>query len=134
MRHGWLLPLAVSVALGGAIQAEPPAAPADAEAVAALDAKWEGRLIEAQMRRDEARQQVSDGQAAVNKARHREYPRGDALVALRNELEQARKQLAAAEDELPELLEEARLAGVSPAVLQRFEPDGPDEPDEAPSD
>ena len=57
----------------------------------------------------------------MSRARHRDYPRGEALAAIEHDLEKARKALAAAEQELPELLEEARLAGVSPDVLLRFE-------------
>jgi len=125
MRHGCLLSLAFGLALVSLAHAEPPVAAADAQAVEARDAKWEGRLIEAQVRRDQAQQRVIASQAALNKARHREYPRGAALVGLRKELDEAKKELAAAEAELPELLDEARLAGVSPAVLQRFEAEDP---------
>jgi hypothetical protein len=78
------------------------------------------------MHRDQARLKVIESEAALSRARHREYPRGEALEAIERDVESARKELAAAERELPELLEEARLAGVSPEVLLRFEDEEPD--------
>lgn len=117
----WLLPIALISILAGAVEAQPAAQDADARLAEARDAKWSGRLTDAQMRRDEARQQVIESEAALSRARHREYPRGAALAAIEHDLEKARKDLTAAEQELPELLEEARVAGVSPDVLLRFE-------------
>jgi len=126
----WLLPITLISILAGAAQAQPAAQDADARLVEARDAKWSGRLTDAQMRRDQARQHVIEREAAWSRARHREYPRGEALAAIQRDLEKARKDLTAAEQELPELLEEARLAGVSPEVLLRFEAEDQD-PDES---
>ena len=121
MRGTRLLLIVLSLFLAGAVHAEPPAPNAEAQAAEARDAKWSARLAKAQVRRDEARLKVIETEAALSRARHREYPRGAALEAIEQNVEDARKAFAAAERELPELLEEARLAGVSPDVLQRFE-------------
>ena len=126
MRHVRLLLIVLALVSAGAAQAEPPAPNADAQAVEARDAKWSARLAKAQKHRDEARLRVIETEAALSRARHRDYPRGAALEAIERDVEDARKALAAAEQELPELLEEARLAGVSPDVLLRFEDEEPD--------
>jgi uncharacterized protein YlxW (UPF0749 family) len=128
MRRAWPLVILIAVLLGVGALAQSPSADGDARAAEARDAKWSARLNQAQMRLDQARQRVVEREAAYSKARHREYPRGAALAEIERDLEQARKDLAAAEHELPDLIEQARLAGVSPAVLLRFEPDQPDEP------
>ena len=121
MRHARLLLITLSLLCAGAMQAEPPAPNADVQNAEARDAKWSARLEKAQMHRDQARLRVIETEAALSRARHRDYPRGAALEAIERDVESARKELAAAERELPELLEEARLAGVSPDVLLRFE-------------
>jgi hypothetical protein len=113
--------LAACLASAGAVRAEE-LAPNPAAATEKQDAAWTARLGAAEARRNDAVQRVIAGEAAFTRARHREYPRGEALAGLARDLEKARKDLAAAEQELPELLEEARRAGVSPAVLDRFEP------------
>jgi chromosome segregation ATPase len=101
--------------------AEPgrPAAPS-AEQVAA---EWEARLGAAQARIVAAREQVAAKESALTRARHRKHPRGDAFDALVEAADAARTELAEAEAELPELLEQARAAGVDPGVLRRFEPE-----------
>jgi chromosome segregation ATPase len=102
-----------------------PLAAAEPEAAAAMerDAKWASRLLDAQVRIDEARQRVVTAKAAVSEARHRRYPRGAALTKIEEERDKAEKELADAEAALPELLERAQAEGVSPTVLLRFEAD-----------
>jgi len=118
-----LLLLAACLAPAGPLRAAEPAAPAPAPApTVTLDDIWLKRLADAETRRDDAVQRIIAGEAAVGRARHREYPRGEALDALERDLARARKELAAVDEELPVLLEEARRAGVSRAVLDRFEP------------
>ncbi len=103
--------------------AEPPP-PAAAELSAeALDPAWSVRLSEAQERQATAAAHVADAQQALGSARHRKRPRGASLAALEGELARAQRERAAADAELPELLEQARRAGVSPGVLRRFEPE-----------
>jgi chromosome segregation ATPase len=98
------------------------AEPEDA-AAAERDEKWTSRLLDAQVRIDEARQRVVEAKAAISEARHRKHPRGAALAEVEEEREKAEEDLAEAEAALPELLERARSEGVSQTVLLRFEPD-----------
>jgi Spy/CpxP family protein refolding chaperone len=101
--------------------AKPDAAPGPSNEKAA--AAWQERLAEAQARITKARDGVANSERALTRARHRKYPRGEALDDLVAAAEQARTELAAAEAELPELVEQARAAGVEPGVLRRFEAD-----------
>ena len=64
----WLLPIALISILAGALQAQPSAQDADARLAEARDAKWSGRLTNAVMRRDEARQEVIESEAAWSRA------------------------------------------------------------------
>lgn len=88
-----------------------------------IAAAWEARLAEAQARIAKSRERVETSEQALTRARHRKYPRGEALDALVTTAEDARSALAAAQAELPELLEQAHAAGVEPGVLRRFEAD-----------
>lgn len=98
------------------------AAEPDDAAAAERDARWASKLMDAQVRIDEARQHVVAAKAAVSEARHRRHPRGEALAKIEEERAKAEKELAEAEAELPELLDRARSEGVSQTVLLRFEP------------
>jgi chromosome segregation ATPase len=118
MRAALLLLIVVLLAAPAALRAQPPAAAASQDQ---LDAHWSGRLEDATKRLAEARIAVPAAEAAVGEARHRRYPRGEALGKLERNVEKAREELARAEEELPALLEKARVAGASPGVLQRFE-------------
>lgn len=84
-------------------------------------AAWEARLAEAQAKLTTARERVATSERALTRARHRRYPRGEAFDDLVAAAADARKTLADAEAELPELLEQARSAGVEPGALRRFE-------------
>jgi chromosome segregation ATPase len=88
-----------------------------------LTAAWEARLSEAQARITTARERAESSERALTRARHRKYPRGEALDQLVASAEDARRELAAAEEELPALLEQAHAEGVEPGVLRRFEAD-----------
>jgi hypothetical protein len=119
MRRAWLaLALVPWLALAGP-------APAQEPTPSAVDQVWLPRLTDAKNQRDEALRRVIASEAALSSARHRKYPRGEALDAIEKDLESSRKALADAEQRLPELLEQARLAGASPALLQSFEEDEP---------
>jgi hypothetical protein len=125
MARVWLFGIALGLALGPVYAAPPAAVDEDARAEA-RDAEWSTRLQDAQLRREDARRRVIAAEAELTKARHRKRPRGDALEALERAVEDSREALDAAEQELPVLLEQARLVGVSPAVLLRFDPDDAD--------
>ncbi len=106
-----------------AAPAEPPAPGAAELSGEALDEAWSVRLSDARERRDTALLHLADAQQALSSARHRKRPRGSSLAALEADLARARSARAATEAELPELLEQARRAGVAPGVLRRFEPE-----------
>jgi chromosome segregation ATPase len=88
-----------------------------------VTAAWEARLSEAQARITTARERAESSERALTRARHRKYPRGESLDRLVAAADDARADLAAAEAELPALVEQARAAGVEPGVLRRFEAD-----------
>jgi hypothetical protein len=119
-----LVALALAAALAGAFPAgADPAQPSDEDPNAPATPTWEQRLEQAQTQLVLARTRVAETEGAVTRARHRRYPRGKEFDGLVATAENARKQLRAAEAELPALLEEARRAGVEPGVLRRFEPE-----------
>ena len=114
-----LLALAVlaAFAAAGDVRADEPAAQQES----LPDGAWATRLSEATLRRDAALTRLARDEQALRVARHRKYPRGEALRTVERNVEQARARLSATEQELPELLEHARRAGVSAAVLGPFE-------------
>jgi hypothetical protein len=103
----------------GAVRADEAAPAAQQENLP--DEAWAARLSEATLRRDAALTRLASDEQALRAARHRKYPRGEGLRTVERNVEQARARLSATEQELPELLEHARRAGVSPAVLGPFE-------------
>jgi hypothetical protein len=114
-------PSAAAPAAGPA--AAPAAGPAAAPAKAAPseapvdDVPWEKRLSEAKQRIVDARVRVAKAEAAYSRARHDRHPRGEALDAIEQEWKDAQRDLREAEVALPELVEQARRAGVAPGVL-----------------
>jgi septal ring factor EnvC (AmiA/AmiB activator) len=82
---------------------------------------WAQRLAEAHGKLEAARTEVVSAQAALDRARNRQYPTGDALAKLEKDLADAKEKLATREAEWPQLLEQAREAGVLPAVLRPYE-------------
>ena len=92
-----------------------------AQIAAQRDADWAAQLKAMQSKRDDARVRVAAAEAALTSARHRHYPRGEALGDLENDLAQAREDLSDASERFPEMIEEARTAGVSAKVLAPFE-------------
>jgi hypothetical protein len=119
-----LLALALAGSLlGGFGAAADPAKPRGESGAEETAAVWETRLTDAQARLEQARGHAAASEQALARARHRRYPRGAAFDQLVADADDARKKLRAAEAELPELLEQARQAGVEPGVLRRFEPE-----------
>ncbi|MDX1648537.1 MAG: hypothetical protein R3263_01665 [Myxococcota bacterium] len=114
--------LALGVALGllGAL-AVPVEAPAQVyDATEAENEAWAKRLAEAQEEIEAARERLEDAEAAYARARHDDYPRGEAMAEIEQEMEEARAELEEAKERLPELVEEARRAGVLPEVLRPY--------------
>lgn len=81
---------------------------------------WAQQLATAKQRVDAAEQRLAEAEAAYARARHDQYPRGEALAKIERERSDARRDLAAARKELDALVEEARRAGVLPEVLRPY--------------
>lgn len=112
-----LAPLLIPLRAGAdAGSTTPGAAAATAEARA-----WTQRLATAHGELEASRARVVSAQAAVDEARSRHWPLGDALAKLEQQLADAKQKLATEESAWPELLEEARRAGVPAEVLRPYE-------------
>jgi len=81
---------------------------------------WRETLTQARERVEKAQEEVAAAQQAYRDARKRKR-RGAERAELLAAREAAERELAEAEDALPELVEQARRAGVPPGVLQEFE-------------
>ena len=82
---------------------------------------WIEKIELEQNRAEKARADIARLEAEISKAKRRRYPRGEALRAKFDELDTARDTSAKAEALIPELMEQARRAGVSPGALRHFE-------------
>ena len=102
------------VGSGGEPDAQPPASASDG-------ASWSERLAAAKQRLSEARERLAAANAVYARARHDRDARGEALKAIKDERVAARDAFHAARTELPELVEQARRAGVLPSVLRPYE-------------
>ena len=123
MRVALLLLSLLVFPLPSLAQEAPPAAAAPAS-VAGISAQeieeWRDTLLEAEQRVENASAEVAAAQAAFRNARHRRR-RGEERGKLLAELQAAEQELADAEAKLPELLEQARRAGVPASVRREFE-------------
>lgn len=122
-RHGgrWAVPFLVCLAAllaPSAVLAQNPLYLPDAQQQA-----WAGRLAAAQQDIAEARERVAELEAAYSQARHSQHPRGDEREVLQEKLVDAKSELEQAEQRLPELVEQARQAGVYPAILRPYQGD-----------
>ena len=101
-----------------------------------VDAYWAERLAEAEAHIEALRLRLESAETAYAEARHAGHPRGEALQNLIDERNAAQEAYREAERAFPELLEQARRAGVYAEVLRPYrsglEPDEADEP--GPSD
>jgi len=116
--------LAVSAAAPARAQA---AASAAAESEGAMPdesqdwASWIKTLDDSARKLRELRRTESQLQDAIDKAISRRYPRGEEKQRLLAAHERAKADLAEAEQQHPELLEQARQAGVPQGLLQDYE-------------
>lgn len=92
---------------------------------AAQWADWVRRLDDGSQRLGEARARADQAEAAVTLMLARHYPAGEAKAKLLKEREEARADLARAQQEYPELLDEARRDGVPESVLEPYEAKAP---------
>ena len=77
----------------------------------------EAELRNAKMRLLEARQNADTAMWSYTRARTRRYPRGEALVKIRNRLAEMNNELTAAENDFVAFVEKARQSGVPAGTL-----------------
>lgn len=92
---------------------------------AAQWADWVRRLDEGSQHLRDAQARADQAEAAVTVMLARHYPAGEAKAKLLKEREDARADLARAQQEYPELLDEARRDGVPDNVLAPYEAKAP---------
>jgi septal ring factor EnvC (AmiA/AmiB activator) len=97
------------------------APPEQPPAAVAEYADWVKALDQSAQNIDEARSRVAALQEEFTKVKRRRQVRGDAKAELEARLEQAQRDLAKAEQQLPELLAQARQEGVPPGILYPYE-------------
>jgi hypothetical protein len=85
-----------------------------------LLAYWEQRLERALQRIELARRRATEAETEYSRARHDDYPRGEALNEIKEKHLAAERELRRAEEALPRLVEQARRAGVPPGVLRHY--------------
>ena len=88
-------------------------------------ADWVRRLDDGSQRLSEAKARADQAEAAVTVMLARHYPAGEAKAKLLKEREDARADLARAQQEYPELLDEARRDGVPDSLLAPYEAKAP---------
>jgi hypothetical protein len=114
-----LLALLAAPALAQSGSAAPD--PSASEAAGDDEAAWIKRLDEGAARIAAAQHEVQQLEDAKGRGAARRYPRGDAKEKYLDALAKAHTELQDAEEAMPELIEEARRAGVPPGVLDRYE-------------
>ena len=72
-------------------------------------------------RAEQARRDIAKLEGEITRAKRSRYPRGEALREKIEALELAREESAKAEALIPDLMDQARRAGVSPGALRHFE-------------
>ncbi len=82
---------------------------------------WLEKIQLEQTRAEQARRDIAKLEKEISKAKRRRYPRGEALREKIEALDLAREQSAKAETLIPDLMDQARRAGVSPGALRHLE-------------
>ena len=120
--------LAFAAVQPAAPRAEDTGASADPSAVAdeateeeAERASWLKKLDEAKQRLDVAQRELDALENVKGRGASRRYPRGDAKGKYLEDLAAARTEYEDARRALPEVVEEARRAGIEPGVLDPYE-------------
>ena len=111
------------LAPAGAEEQAPPAADASAEANDgdAEVARWVKQLDDAKLRLEAAQKQLETLTNAKGRGAARRYPRGDAKAKYLDDLAETRTEYEAARHALPDVVEDARRAGVPAGVLDPYE-------------
>lgn len=107
----------------GAEEAESPAASAadEGEGDDAEVARLVKQLDDAKQRVDAAQRRLEQLENAKGRGASRRYPRGDAKAKYLEDLKLTRAEYEAARRALPDVVEDARRAGLPPGVLEPYE-------------
>ncbi len=116
LRHLAIFWFVVPFAIVGAIDA-----PVQAQTGQDEVGLWAQRLDHSHDALSDAESRYARAQAAYMDWRQRKRPRGDAKAELLTELEAARVALERQQSRFPELLEQARRAGVPAGILRSYE-------------
>ena len=84
-------------------------------------AGWVKKLDDAKQRVEAAQQELDKLTNAKGRGAARRYPRGDAKAKYLEDLKLTREEYEAARRALPDVVEDARRAGIAPGVLERYE-------------
>jgi hypothetical protein len=85
------------------------------------DSGWVKKLDDAKLRLDAAQRELEKLSNAKGRGAARRYPRGDAKAKYLEDLENTRLEYEAARSALPDVVEEARRAGIAPGLLEPYE-------------
>lgn len=134
-RLAWGLGIALGLALAAPLATAQTGAVAPDETQASAEeeeqAGWIKRLDEASARISAAQREVERLEGTKGRGASRRYPRGDAKEKYLADLTAAHEELDEAKEAMPEVLEEARRAGVPNGVLDRYESDEAEEEDDS---
>jgi hypothetical protein len=83
--------------------------------------RWVKQLDDAMQRLDAARRRIDQLENAKGRGAARRYPRGDAKAKYLEDLKLTREEYEAARSALPDVVEDARRAGLPPGVLGPYE-------------
>lgn len=83
--------------------------------------RWVKQLDDAIQRLDTARRRIDQLENAKGRGAARRYPRGDAKAKYLEDLKLTREEYEAARRALPDVVEDARRAGIAPGVLESYE-------------
>jgi len=83
--------------------------------------EWRARVRDARDRVRDARAELAAAEYAYTDWRHRKRPRGKPKGAIMSRIDRAEKEVAAAEADLPAVVEEARRAGLLPGDFRALD-------------
>jgi multidrug efflux pump subunit AcrA (membrane-fusion protein) len=110
-----------SRAVAGTTDAPATAAAGESKEADAEISGWVRKLDDAKLRLEFAQRQLDELTNAKGRSAARRYPRGDAKAKYLDDLKNTRTEYEAAQRALPEVLEDARRAGIAPGVLEPYE-------------
>ena len=115
-----VLALAVGIAVHSAVAIAGDTGRSPEHDLAPWQRRWLARLDESRDRLTKARTEVARLERQLVSAKNHEYPRGEALGALRKAAAEAHRELDDATTELSELLPLARVQGINPYWLRDY--------------